>query len=105
MSILEPVPAMSGVSDAVAAEVGDVTITINCRGEINVDQSALAEVVGSGQQTARVTFVRVDDGGLSTVENQVDLDASELLAAVGQGDGVRGPGQPPSSCLRECSWL
>ena len=87
MSILEPVPAMSGVSDAVAAEVGDVTITINCRGEINVDQSALAEVLGSGQQTARVTFVRVDDGGLSTVENQVDLDASELLAAVGQGDG------------------
>ena len=87
LSILEPVPpALSGVGlsvsaaecteDAVTAEleatteVGDVTITINCRGEINVDQSALAEVRGSGQQTARVTFVRVDDGGLSTIENQ-----------------------------------
>ena len=99
LSILEPVPsALSGLTvtaaeDAVTAEleaateVGDVTITINSRGEINVDQNALAEVLGSGQQTARVTFVRVDDGGLSTIENQVDLDASELLAAVGQGDG------------------
>ena len=36
-----------------------------------------------------MTFVRVDDGGQSTIENQVDLDASELLAAVGQqADGV-----------------
>ena len=99
LSILEPVPsALSGLTvtaaeDAVTAEleaateVGDVTITINSRGEINVDQNALAEVLGSGQQTARVTFVRVDDGGLSTIENQVDLDASELLAAVGQGEG------------------
>ena len=58
MSILEPVPSMLPVNDmtpgptvtsheddnvAVTA-VGDVTITINCRGEINVDQSALAEV-------------------------------------------------------------
>ena len=99
MSILEPVPGMLPVADVapaavddavdVDAVVGDVTITINCRGEINVDQSALAEVLGSGQQTARVTFVKVDDGGQSTIENQVDLDASELLAAVGQQpDGV-----------------
>ena len=57
MSILEPVPSMLPVNDmtpAVTASheddnvavtaVGDVTITINCRGEINVDQSALAEV-------------------------------------------------------------
>ena len=68
--------------------MGDVTITINSRGEINVDQSAIAEVLGSGQQTARVTFVKVDDEGLSTIENQVDLDASELLAAVGQADSA-----------------
>ena len=68
MSILEPVPGMLPVADVapaavddavdVDAVVGDVTITINCRGEINVDQSALAEVLGSGQQTARVTFVK-----------------------------------------------
>ena len=97
MSILEPVPAAmvppADTVDAVtseAAEVGNVTITINSRGEINVDQTALAEVIGSGQQSARVTFVRVDDGGLSTIENQVDLDASELMQAVGvgQSDGA-----------------
>ena len=101
MSILEPVGAglASGSSadqanqvsveagDA-SGDVGDVTITINSRGEINVDQSAIAEVLGSGQQTARVTFVKVDDEGLSTIENQVDLDASELLAAVGQADSA-----------------
>ena len=50
-----------------------------------MDQTALAEVIGSGQQSARVTFVRVDDGGMSTIENQVDLDASELMQAVGAG--------------------
>ena len=116
LAILEPVPsALSGVAlsvtaaeaeDAVTAEleaaneVGDVTITINSRGEINVDQSALAEVLGSGQQTARVTFVRVDDGGLSTIENQVDLDASELLAAVGQADvGVQDAVDPHAILL------
>ena len=111
LSILEPVPsALSGLSVAAAdtvtaeleatTEVGDVTITINSRGEINVDQSALAEVLGSGQQTARVTFVRVDDGGLSTIENQVDLDASELLAAVGQADvGVQDAVDPHAILL------
>ena len=116
LAILEPVPsALSGVALSVAAaeaedavtaelaaanEVGDVTITINSRGEINVDQSALAEVLGSGQQTARVTFVRVDDGGLSTIENQVDLDASELLAAVGQADvGVQDAVDPHAILL------
>ena len=75
MAILEPVPAQ-------ADQVGDITITINSKGEINVDQSALATILGSGQQSARVTFVRVGEEG-NTIENQVDLDASELLAAVG----------------------
>ena len=98
MSILEPVPGLTpaniGPADTIDAvtnegeDVGNVTITINSRGEINVDQSAIAEVLGSGQQTARVTFVKVDDEGMSTIENQVDLDASELLAAVGQADGA-----------------
>jgi len=75
MSILEPAPAQS-------QHVGNVTITINSKGEINVDQSALATILDSGQQSARVTFVRVGEEG-ATIENQVDLDASELLAAVG----------------------
>jgi len=75
MAILEPVPAQPD-------QVGNVTITINSKGEINVDQSALATILGSGQQSARVTFVRVGEEG-TTIENQVDLDASELLAAVG----------------------
>jgi len=80
MAILEPVPAQPD-------HVGNVTITINSKGEINVDQTALATILGSGQQSARVTFVRVGEEG-ATIENQVDLDASELLAAVGgQVDG------------------
>ena len=84
MSILEPVPAQPD-------SVGNVTITINTRGEINVDQSALANILDSGHQSARVTFVRVGEEG-ATIENQVDLDASELLAAVGgQVDAGHGP--------------
>ena len=36
----------------------DVTITSNAHGEVNVDQAAIASVLGSGQQSAKVTFVR-----------------------------------------------
>ena len=98
MSILEPVPAQPD-------SVGNVTITINPRGEINVDQAALANILDSGQQSARVTFVRVGEEG-ATIENQVDLDASELLAAVGgQVDAGHGPedggsGGGPGSMLQ-----
>ena len=41
-----------------AAANTDVTITINAHGEVNVDQAAIASVLGSGQQSAKVTFVR-----------------------------------------------
>ena len=96
MNILEPVPAQPD-------SVGNVTITINSRGEINVDQSALANILDSGQQSARVTFVRVGEEG-ATIENQVDLDASELPAAVGgQVDGGLGSeegGGGPGSMLQ-----
>ena len=69
-------------------EVGNVTITVNTRGEVlDVDQESLNTVLGSGQPSARVTFVRVDDGGQSTIESQIQLDSSELLAAYGQTDG------------------
>ena len=40
------------------------------KGEINIDQSALAGVLGSNQKSARVTFVRVGEEGV-VVENQV----------------------------------
>ena len=72
MSILEPVPSMLPVNDmapgptvtasheddnvAVTA-VGDVTITINCRGEINVDQSALAEVSDRSRTRTKLSFL------------------------------------------------
>jgi len=69
-----------------AAANTDVTITINAHGEVNVDQAAIASVLGSRQQSAKVTFVRIGEEG-ATVENQVELDASELLAAVGGGAG------------------
>ena len=53
-----------------AAANTDVTITINAHGEVNVDQAAIASVLGSGQQSAKVTFVRIGEEG-ATVENQV----------------------------------
>jgi hypothetical protein len=40
------------------------------QGEINVDQTALAELLGSDQKSARVTFVRIGEEG-AIVENQV----------------------------------
>lgn len=78
------------VVDVAAAAASNVTITINAKGEINVDQTALAELLGSDQKSARVTFVRIGEEG-AIVENEVDLDASELLQAVG-GDVGTVPG-------------
>ena len=52
------------------APAHDITITINAKGEINIDQTALSEVLNSNSKSARVTFVRVGEHGV-TVENQV----------------------------------
>ena len=41
--------------------VSDVTISINAKGEIDVDQVALNNVRESGQQSALVTFIRVGE--------------------------------------------
>ena len=98
MSIQEPVPAQPD-------SLGTVTIIIKSKGEINVDQSALTNILDSGQQSARVNFVRVGEEG-AVIENQVDLDARELLAAVGgQVDADLGPedggsGGGPGSMLQ-----
>ena len=87
MAILAPAEA-EGEEGEFPDEVGNVTITVNTRGEVlDVDQESLNTVLGSGQPSARVTFVRVDDGGQSTIESQIQLDSSELLAAYGQTDG------------------
>ena len=92
MSILEPgavIPTgAEGVEGEEFQEVGDVTITVNTRGEVvEVDQDSLNTVLASGQQSARVTFVRVDDGGQSTIETQIQINTQELLADYGQTDG------------------
>ena len=87
MAILAPAEA-EGEAAEFQDEVGNVTITVNTRGEVlDVDQESLNTVLGSGQPSARVTFVRVDDGGQSTIESQIQLDSSELLACYGQTDG------------------
>ena len=69
MALLAPAPPVA--EGGAEGGVDNVTITINASGEINVDQSALAAVLGSGQQSARVTFVRVGEEGESTIENEV----------------------------------
>ena len=74
MALLAPAPPVAEGGAAAGLPEGgveNVTITINASGEINVDQSALAAVLGSGQQSARVTFVRVGEEGESTIENEV----------------------------------
>jgi hypothetical protein len=43
-----------------------------------VDQTALAELLGSDQKSARVTFVRIGEEG-ATVENQVPLTAAVFI--------------------------
>jgi hypothetical protein len=48
------------------------------QGEINVDQTALAELLGSDQKSARVTFVRIGEEG-AIVENQVRVRIVKLL--------------------------
>ena len=86
-AILAPAEA-EGDAGEFPDEVGNVTITVNTRGEVlDVDQESLNTVLGSGQPSARVTFVRVDDGGQSTIESQIQLESSELLACYGQTDG------------------
>ena len=52
---------MLSSKDSSGEFVSDVTISINAKGKIDVDQVALNNVRESGQQSALVTFIRVEE--------------------------------------------
>ena len=78
---------MLSSKDSSGEVVSDVTISINAKGEIYVDQVALNNVQESGQQSALVTFIRVGEKE-PAVENQVqtlDLKFRQWLTIAPQG--------------------
>ena len=78
---------MLSSKDSSGEVFSDVTISINAKGEVDVDQVALNNVQESGQQSALVTFIRVGEKD-PAVENQVQtlaLKFRQWLTVAPQG--------------------